>query len=82
MVCISEFNSIDLDKSRKGIVNTLIKAGEVLNKTQEAVAVMPGSIIIAVFMGGGKNITYLLFSFFIAVAREEKSIIKNKKILY
>ncbi|WP_250251399.1 hypothetical protein [Escherichia coli] len=62
LVCISEFNSIDLDKSRKGIVNTLIKAGEVLNKTQEAVAVMPGgSIIIAVFMGGGKNITYLLF---------------------
>ncbi|WP_249404982.1 helix-turn-helix transcriptional regulator, partial [Escherichia coli] len=42
LVCISEFNSIDLDKSRKGIVNTLIKAGEVLNKTQEAVAVMPG----------------------------------------
>ncbi|MDF6127165.1 hypothetical protein NLO92_23330, partial [Escherichia coli] len=80
MVCISEFNSIDLDKSRKGIVNTLIKAGEVLNKTQEAVAVMPGGEYYHCgFHGGWQEYHLFTFSFFIAVAREEKSIIKNKK---
>ncbi|BBR01921.1 helix-turn-helix transcriptional regulator [Escherichia coli] len=74
LVCISEFNSIDLDKSRKGIVNTLIKAGEVLNKTQEAVAVMPGGGVLSLRFSWGVARISLIYFFFLHCCSKRRKI--------
>ncbi|WKU76337.1 hypothetical protein AYR06_01405 [Escherichia albertii] len=67
LVCVENINDVDLDKSRKGIVNVSVKAGEILDKYQKEADVMPkGEYYYADFFGSWQEYYLFTFSFFIA----------------
>lgn len=73
LVCVENINNVDLDKSRKGIINVSVKAGEILDKYQKEAGVMPkGEYYYADFSGSWQEYYLFTFSFFIAAVANKK----------